>query len=49
MGKRVYIKSLGRCQMTKIVKRGRTPIITLKCHGISKKKIETAQEIIDGK
>ena len=47
MGKRTFIKFLKGCQITKVVRKGKSPRITMKCPKSVLKKLKSAQGYID--
>jgi len=44
---RRFIKFIGKCKVTKVVKKGRKPVIFMKCQGKPKTKSMSAQEILE--
>lgn len=47
MGKRTYMKFYGKCQVKKVILRGKNPTITMKCPKSFIKKIKSAQDLIN--
>lgn len=48
MGKRTYLKFEKGCKITKVVRKGETAKVTMKCGNKKINKTLSAQEIIDG-
>lgn len=47
MAKRTFIKFYGKCQVKKVIIRGKSPVVTMKCPKSVIKKIKSAQSYIN--